>query len=876
MIGKSISHYRIVEKLGKGGMGEVYRAEDTTLSRDVAVKVLPDEFTGDPERLARFEREAKVLASLNHPHIASIYGLEQADGKRFLVLELVEGQTLARKILKGPLPVDEALEVCRQIAEGLEAAHEKGIIHRDVKPANIQITAEGKVKILDFGLARASHEQPQEVDQTHSPTITEAMTLPGVMLGTAAYMSPEQAKGKTVDKRADIWAFGCILYEGLTGKAPFAGETVSDLIAKILERDPDWSALPAGTPPRMRALMEKCLRKDPRERLRDIGDARLEFADMLASTGTGLEESAISAKGAAGRLGAPALWIGGAVAAIIGMLLVLAGSRVFGPHAPEPRLRRYAIPVSQLKADFQHPARISPDGRLLLFSSGKRVVVRDLGRFEPQEIAGAEGAEACIWSHDSRRIGYFKNGKIWVSDLAGEHTTPVCGIPAGGGINGADWGPDDTIVFARYLEGLYLVLAAGGEPRLFLKPDTTEIDFHHPQFLPDGRHILAVAHRKNGPNAAIVVSYPEGVRRNLGEFDHLNVVRYAPSGHLFFTYEHGVEETRVVPFSASRLEITGPPIVTLAGGLYPSLSLDGTLCYSLGSSRRLRELVWVDRQGRVERGPGLAQLGLDDPAISPDGRTIVVATYEGANSDLWRLDAARGTRSRLVSGPYDKYSPVWTPDGSKIIYLMAQSPASVLMEIAADGSGSPRRWGMGGRQTITRDGRTIFYQDAEGVQQKIYRLDRTEGATPVMVTANPATREINPALSPDGKWLACLSDEPGSFEVFVRRTPEGTQKRQVSLNGGEWPFWSRDGRALYYWEQGALMEVTVGTGPAAEFGAPKKLFAADDVGVELEHEFRPPACSPAADGRFLMVRRVAGDPTSGILLVENWAEEFRK
>lgn len=761
-------------------MGVVYLAHDTRLDRAVALKALPEGVVADADALARFEREAKTLASLNHRNIATIHGVEEADGVRYLALEYIEGESLAERLRRGPLPLRDLIPIAIQIATGMEVAHESGIVHRDLKPGNVMIGADDRVKILDFGLAMApAADTRASGGLADSPTLTHSpATIPGMILGTAACLSPEQARGKPVDRRADIWAFGCILYECLTGKTPFSGETVSDLIAKILEREPNWSALPAETPPRVRALIEKCLRKDPRERLRDIGDARLELAEVLMSPGAGGEGGVFAARGFAGRPGAPALWIGAAVAAVIGTLLVIAGTRAFGPRAPEPQLRRFAISAPQLTLEMSYPARISPDGRFLLFSSGNHLTVRDLERFEPTDVAGSEGAFAYFWSHDSRRIGYFKGGKLWASDLAGVNVASLCDIPGGLEAHNGDWGPDDNIVFARYLEGLYVVAATGGEPRLLLRGDSTEVDFHHPQFLPDGRHILLVAHRKSGPNAAIVVSYPEGTRKQLGEFEQLNAARYAPSGHLCFTYEHGTQEVRVVPFSASRLEITGPPILTLAGAQYPSVSRDGTLAYHLGSSRALRELVWVDRQGRV-----------------------------------------------------------------------------------------------------ARDGGAIVHEDSKGDQQKLYRLDRTEGGTSVLVTPNPATREVHPALSPDGRWLAYLSDEPGSFEVFLRSYPDGAQKRQVSLNGGDWPFWSADGRALHYWERGALMEATVGTGRTMVLGAIKKLFTANEVGVDLEimaRGSRPPACAPAADGRFLMVRRVAGDPTNGILLVQNWQEELKK
>ena len=866
--GTRLGPYEVAAPLGAGGMGEVWRAHDTRLGRDVAIKALPAAFAKDPERLARFEREAKLLASLNHPNVAGIHGLEEADGARYLVLELVEGETLSTRLGRGALPLDETLDVAKQIAAGLEAAHEKGVVHRDLKPGNVMLRPDGTVKVLDFGLAKSGTAAGagSDVDLSRSPTMTQASTEAGVILGTAAYMSPEQARGRAVDKRTDIWSFGCVVFECLSGRTPFQGETVSDLIAKILEREPDWYALPPEAPARLRDLLRRCLRKDPRERLRDIGDARLELSEATTAVPAAAGTPAPPRR-------APAWpWLLVAAAALV--LGLAAGRFLGGPAKTAAPLLRFAIPTSQLKGD----ARLSPDGRKVAYASGSRLRIRDLQRFESAEVPGTEGATEPFWSPDSSQVGFSRDGKLWIAPLSGSSGAPLCAVLPAGGFNGGTWGKDGKIVYAGFRGGLYEVSIRGGEQRLLLAPEETEVDFHWPDRLRDDGRVLVVAHRKAGPRPVAVVTPADGSRKNLREFEGLSSAAYSATGHLLLTFPEGRKRIAAVPFSDSKLEITGEPFVVAPGGLGPSVSDDGTLLtYITGASRSLRELVFLNRDGRAERVVGSPQLGLDFPAISPDGTSVAVVTFENENADLWLQDLTRGARRRLVASPRNELFPSWSRDGRRVVYGSEGDVEPVLMEVPIDGLGVPRPFGVTGYwPTLTPDGESVIYNRDISGQQVLWRLDSAAGAKPVRLTLSPTVNEDAPSLSPDGRWLACMSDESGGTQVFVRRLADGTRKQQISLAGGTFPFWSPDGRTLYYWEGQTLIEVAVGAGDALKLGEPRRLFDAADVGITLaEYLNNKPAVVAAGNGRFLAVRRAAGDPYGGVLVVENWFEEFR-
>ena len=870
--GTKLGPYEVVAPLGAGGMGEVYRARDARVDRAVALKVLPEEFFDSEERRQRFEREARMLASLNHPGIAALYSFEEipssSSSRHVLVMELVEGETLSARLARGALPVDETLDVARQVAAALEAAHEKGVVHRDLKPGNVMLRPDGTVKVLDFGLAKsgAAAGAGSDVDLSHSPTMTQAGTEAGVILGTAAYMSPEQARGRPVDKRTDVWSFGCLVFECLTGRALFRGETVSDLIAKILEREPDWKALPRETPPRLTDLLRRCLRKDPRERLRDIGDARLELADAMTPIPGAADAAAPPRR-------APAwAWLLVATAALA--LGLAAGRLLRGTAKPAAPLLRFTIPAAQLKGF----ARLSPDGTKIAYASGARLRIRDLQRLESAEIPGTEGATDAFWSPDGSQVGFARDGKLWISSLAGSSAAPLCAILPAGGFNGATWGKDGKIVYAGFRGGLYEISARGGEQRLVLAPEPTEVDFHWPDRLLDEGRVVVVAHRKTGPRPVAVVTLRDGSRKDLREFENVGNAVYSGTGHLLLAFGPGWQRIVAVPFSDSRVEITGEPFVVVPGGLGMAVSTDGArMTYVVGASRSLRELVFLNRDGRAERVVGSPQLGLDFPALSPDGASVAVVAVENDKADLWVQDLARGTRRRLVASPRSELFPSWSRDGKHLVYGEEGDVEPTLKEVPADGSRDPRPIGATGNWPAwTPGGESLVFQRDLSGQGVLWRLDTAGGAKPVRLTSSQTINEDGPTLSPDGKWLASMSDESGANQVFVRRLADGAQKQQVSLAGGAFPFWSPDGRTLYYWEGETLIEIAIGAGTTLSFGEPRRLFNATEAGIALAMFLgNRPAVVAAGNGRFLAVRRAAGDPTSGILVVENWFEEFR-
>jgi hypothetical protein len=703
-IGQTVSHFKIVEKLGAGGMGVVYRAEDSYLDRQVAIKVLPDIFSGDPERLARFEREAKLLASLNHPNIAAIHGFEEAGGKRFLVMELVEGETLAQRISKGPLPVDETLDVCRQIAEGLEAAHEKGVIHRDLKPANVKITPEGKVKVLDFGLAKAFHEEVAAADASKSPTLTDEMTRPGVILGTAAYMPPEQAKGKAVDKRADIWAFGCILYECLTGKRAFQGETVSETIAKILEGAPDWDALSENAPPAMCKLVRWCLQKDQGRRLHDIADARMEIAE-------GFGQPFISEPAPKSKINFT--WM--AIAVIFVLLsggiaewLIMGNLRTLPPVS----VGRFTIelpPGTQLTRDVHGATRtelaLSPDGRYLVFSASAdgteaeaRLYLRAMERDKAEPIPGAEGARAPFFSPDGQWLAFWAKGKLSKVLLSGGIPIPLCdcrAIPMG-----ASWGPDAKIIIGTELGALQSVSTGGGKLEALTTLDPTKEATHRlPQFLPGGKAALfTVMPFFAGTQARIEALLLDSGKRKVLIEDGADA-RFVSTGHLVFLQEGRL---MAVPFDPERLEIKAPAVPIAenvmqatnetdsarnSGAGQFNFSTSGSLAYVPGGifPDPDRQLFWVNRQGKAEPIASFGKQPVYCPRLSPDGQKLAYTTL-GKKANVWVYDLARGVPTQLTAeGRASAVS--WTPDGTRITFGYSKAGIRNIFQIPWEQSG---------------------------------------------------------------------------------------------------------------------------------------------------------------------------------------------
>jgi Tol biopolymer transport system component/predicted Ser/Thr protein kinase len=862
-IGQTISHYRVVEKIGAGGMGEVYLADDLSLDRRVALKFIPDMFAGDSERMARFEREAKLLASLNHPNIAAIYGLEQAEGKRFIVMEFAEGETLAQRLSKGALPVDEALGICRQIAEGLDAAHEKGVVHRDLKPANVMITEGERVKILDFGLAKALADETQSVDSSQSPTLTEAMTRPGVILGTAAYMSPEQAKGKTADRRADIWAYGCILYECLTGKRAFEGETVTEMLAAILKEEPNWDALPAATPPNIRSILHRCLEKDPKRRLRDIGDVILEA-----------EPAAFAAPARLPIWKHPLVWA---------LVFVAAASLVYAlwkrPSSATGTTARLTISLPPGQKIAGYPA-ISPDGQTIAYIAQKgtdepQLYLRNLDSFEARAVIGSRGAEQPFFSPDGKWIAFFAQGQLQKSETNGGSPVKICdaAMPLG-----RTWNDDDAIIFTTGLgSGLLRVPTGGGTPESLTKPDGGDKGYAHvwPQSLPGGRSIFFMVWGKESGAAVLSLYTRRWQLVRPGSFS-----MFAPSsgtrGHLLGPdYRSGV---KAAAFDPARPGLTNAETSVLADVYFMpnqvksllAVSRNGTAVYAQGNPAK-RSLVWVSRDGNAEAFFNEQSL-YGWLAISPDGSRALVHDTVGPIADIWVYDLKRpGSRERFTlqgSAGGVNQNPIWSRDGKRIFFASNRGGNWDIYSQPSDGSKMPEALLKRPYDqipfSISKDGALFFYEYHPTTGGDIWSLAPDGKATPVRVTS---FNEFDPVVSPDGHWVAYTSNESGRYEVYIQDYPGGGKRIPVSTGGGDYQRWSRDGKELFYFERDAMMAVSIRQ-DGSIISVPHRLFDVSNYAGYYD-------VSP--DGkRFLMIRLDPGSVPHQLNVILNWFDELRQ
>jgi len=891
--GTRLGPYEILSALGAGGMGEVYRARDTTLGRQVAIKVLPDAFAQDAERLARFEREAKTLAALNHPHIAQIYGLEKSSGVQALVMELVEGEDLSQRIVHGPIPIDETLPIARQICEALEAAHEQGIIHRDLKPANIKITPDGVVKVLDFGLAKlADPAHAAASDLSLSPTITSpAMTQAGMILGTAAYMSPEQAKGRPADKRSDIWAFGCVLFEMLTGTRPFDGEDITDVMVAVLSKEPDWTALPVRVPGSIRALIRRCLEKDRRKRVADIA-AALFVLDEPASLG-----------GSATVLPRRPLWQ--RIAALTAGVLVpgiVAGASVWVATRPAepapPRVTRTTIttsgPAALTITGIDRDLALSPDGTHVVYvgNGGTQLFVRALDALEPVAIASGGDVGGPFVSPDGQWVGFFENVTT-LRKVAITGGPPITLARLGAIPRGATWAPDETIIFATsdQTTGLQRVSAAGGTPEVLTRPDHAQGEADHlwPEILPGGRAVLFTITTQTGGLETAQVAV-----RDLRTGTHKMLLRggshgrYVASGHLIYV---AAGTLRAIPFDPTRLETHGtavpvlPRLATTSFGAGDfAVAADGTLVYvdAPGSlAANARTLVWVDRTGKEEPVAAPPRV-YQHSRLSPDG-TRVALTSNDQENDIWIWDLRRARLTRLTLDPGQDLFPVWTPDGRRIIFSSDRGGSTNLWWQAADGTGTAERLTTSSNTQlatgITPDGTAVvFFEVTPTMDRDLLQLalDGTRRVTPLLQTKFD---ERNGIVSPDGRWLAYESNSSGSFEIYVRPFPNvGAGQWQVSTAGGRQPLWARSGKELFYvGGNGALLRVPVeASGATWNAGAPMKLLEGRYVtGGTLGRTY-----DVSPDGqRFLMIKAPGTDATAALpalIVVQHWDEELKR
>lgn len=855
--GTRIGPFEILAPLGRGGMGEVWRARDPRVRREVAIKALPDAFARDTERRARFEREAHLLGALSHANVATLYGLEEEGGAIYLVMELVEGQGLEEKLAGGALPPDEALAIAAQVAAGLEAAHGVGIIHRDLKPSNVKVRPDGTVKVLDFGLARMA-DDPAASDATGALTVTFGGTGTGVVLGTAAYMSPEQARAKPLDRRTDIFSFGCLLYECLTGRKAFRGQTVSDTMAAVLTAEPDWTAPGADMPPRLTALLRRCLQKDPARRLRDIGDARLEIEEIRAE-GSGARAPAVLREGAGPSVRLRASLLYGLAGLLVGALLVFAGIRLVGRGGEtspgQPVRAVLALPEGvHLRFSFQPNIAISPDGATVVFRAGPEKGPRGFFRQrlaggEPELIPGTEGGQAAFFSPDGEWLGFTTMSELKKVALSGGEPTRVAELPPVS--FGATWMSDGSIAVARSSNnGLYRVSSAGGPLERFVPLDAArgEHALIWPQELPGGRGLLVTIVRgedfQDMPSAeAAVVELPSGKRRVL--IERSTFARFVPPGWLVFVRGGAVFAVR---FDVRSLRVEGTPVAVKepisVGGSVGSASFDvtrdGTLVYVSGPriAERSTLVVLLDRAGRETVLP-LAPGEYDDPAFSPDGRRIVLQKTVGTSSKLHVFDRERGVLSPLATEPGRFLSPVWSPDGRDVAFshLMSEDPRAAVR--AADGSGTIRPLPTSGENAefpnaISPDGRYLLYTvsydtDRGGTRRRgtadlwIVPLD---GSSPARPWFESPAREGSAAISPDGRWVAYVSYETGRNEVYVRPFPDAGAKLKISQDGGIEPVWTRGGQEIVFRDRQRFLAVEFRAGAAPAAGTPRVLFSA--------------------------------------------------
>ena len=890
MVGKTLGHYEILEPLGKGGMGEVYRARDTKLDRDVAIKVLPEDFATDPDRLARFEREAKLLASLNHANIASIYGLEDEGDQRFIVMEVVEGETLAERISRsGRIEVDEALEIARQIAEALEAAHENGVIHRDLKPANVIVTPEGKVKVLDFGLAKAyeADGSASEIspDLSHSPTMAAA-TRTGVIMGTAAYMSPEQARGKPVDKRADIWAFGCVVYEMLSGARAFAGETVSDTMAAILKEEPDGAALPNEISPRLRRLIGRCLDKDPRRRLRDIGDGRTEIENVLgadsapalgAAPWTELEATAgVDAGSRLRRHLATAL-----IVAAVGVLgFWLRGSTSPDNPTATRGVIRATIPLPEghrQPRNMHAPLALSPDGTLLAYAARDETGVvylflREMDSGEVTQLPGTKHADNPFFSPNGQWLGFSSAGSLRKISIGGGAPQRLARVTGKG--FGASWGLDDRIVFSPGLNsGLWRIDAsAGGALEQLTAPDFAEKGYAHvwPQHLPGGRQVLFQMW-----DIAPMVLDLENLQWHVARDGGVGGDIYIPTGHIVHADGTGSGSLLAAAFDGQELvaKNTGLPVLTDVRYLasqsahpFMAVSQNGTIVY-VKNEIGVGELMWVDRKGAevtIHTDEGIIA-GIN---LSPDGTEAV---YHDENGNLWTLDIVRAAPEMLLPGRpgYRHGLPLWNPDGRTVTFSSNAAGSWDLYEIDVGARSDPRPLLVRDKDQYpgqwSADGEVLVYVESDpetGFDVWVFPA----GEEPIPV-ANSPNNEFAPVISPNGNLIAYVSDESGQHEVYVLSYPGGETKI-ASTGGGEEPRWSHDGSELFFTQGYRVLAATVTGGASLEVAAAQPLFE-----KAFERGGLRPYYDVAPDGRFLMV---SDRPTTEFKLILNWFEELKR
>jgi len=891
--GSKIAHYDVIVAIGAGGMGEVYRARDTRLNRDVAIKVLPAHFSDDADRVARFTREAQTLAALNHPNIAAIYGVESpstGSGQAALVMELVEGEDLSTQIARGPMAVGDALAIARQVIDALEAAHDSGIVHRDLKPANIKVRDDGTVKVLDFGLAKSGDTGESSANLANSPTMTARATQMGMILGTASYMSPEQARGRTVDKRTDVWAFGCVLYEMLTGRKVFDGEDVAEIISGVLKTEPDWTALPAGVPAQVRAVLMRCLVKDRKARIPDLAVVRYMLDGSLSSIDTMTD----------GRAGSARLWqVAAAVLVVTTAVMGVAWYRT-PTHTPEVTAFHVAPPDgTEFTAGGYSGATvpsISPDGRMVAFTAAdaaglRRLWVRRMDSPMAEQIAGTEGASFPFWSPDSRTIGYAITGKLMKVAVSGGVPSPICDLFPGIVSRGGTWNRDNVIVFNNGPAQLYRVSASGGTAAPVGQLLPGEVGRQFPSFLPDGQHLLYSGAEEPGGAGVYVMSLETGTTTRVVTAN-TGAAYSASSGHLLFGRQ-GVLLAQ--PFDLKTRQVSGEPVTIsdrletdMVPGLVAfSVSDSGVLAFGTGRTGDPGvEVVWVDRQGKVlgTVGPSGRIRGID---LSPNGSRLAVHIHTDNGGDIWISDLVTGTTSPFTfDATLENASPVWSPTGDRIAFSSIRAGIPGVFVKPSDNSGAEvLLFEMSNTRTLAPFGWSpngdvlLVGAQVTDTGKDVYTVRIADAGRPVPLLA-ARVAESHGQLSPDGRWLAYVSSETGVNEVYLQTASTNGGKWGVSTGGGTFPRWRGDSGELFYVSGTQMMAKTVDAqGAVAVLGPSQSLFdynmATNQLRPFAGHADHYPYAVRKDGARLLLSRRPAErDAEAGsspIVVMVNWS-----
>jgi serine/threonine protein kinase len=864
-IGQQLGSYEITALLGKGGMGEVYRARDLKLKREVAIKIIPEEFSRDGDRVSRFQREAEVLASVNHPNIAGIHDLAEVNGARYLVLELVEGETLMDRIARGPIPVEEALTIAKQICEALEAAHEKGIVHRDLKPANIKFTHDGRVKVLDFGLAKMFAPDDSSTSLSNSPTLL-SVSERGLILGTAAYMSPEQARGKPVDRATDVWAFGCVTYEMLTGRAAFEGDSVGEILGSIFGAEPDWSRLPQETPANLRRLLRRCLQKDSRLRLHDIHDVRLEIeepADDTMQSATPVRKSA----GVMQRLG----WAAAAVVTLLAIIEAVWPSRqqTTAPATSEVRLEISTPPTTDPLS-----LALSPDGKRIVFvatSAGRpQLWLRPLDSVSARPLPGTEYSSMPFWSPDSRSVAFFANSRMEAVDIESGSIQQITSsiVPAG-----ATWNSDGVLLFPLVPDSpLFRISTKGGAPIPVPNLEPRELGQRDPEFLPDGHHFLYYVAGDAQKRGVYIGDLNGAVSRRLLDADSAAV--YAPTGHLFFVRQGTLFAQAL---DNTRWELSGKPHPVaeqvafggVASATALSASAAGPIAYRTGSTGGKRQLLWFDRSG--QRLSAIGEPLSSGPAymsVSPDYKRLAVQRSTDGNADIWLLNLDRDGADRFTTDARPEIAPIWSPHGDRIVFSFATKGSFDLYQKSLDGSSSEELLANDESKQATDwspDGQYLLYRSSNPkTGLDIWALPLTGNRKPFPV-ARTDFEERDAQFSPDGKWIAYQSNDSGRFEIYMQPFPGPGPRIPVSTGGGAQVRWRRDGKELFYIAlNGELMAVSF---DAAQIGKPVPLFLTH---VGAFQDVSLPHYIPSPDGQRFLMDTVVEENAPPITVILNW------